>query len=142
MQVVKYRQRRPWQTMFDEFFNDETLRPQFGSHILKPATNIIENEDAYILELAVPGFNKEDFNINVDGDALTISTEIEKESDQKEVTYSRKEFKKASFKRMFSLPETVNTEAIRANYESGILSITLAKKEEAKPLPPKNIVIE
>lgn len=106
-----------------------------------PAVNIKENEKDFVLELAIPGFKKEDFNIEIDNDMLTISSEVKKDSEIKEDNYTRREFSVSSFKRAFSLPETVNADAINAVYEGGILKLTLPKREEALPKPKRLIEI-
>lgn len=104
-----------------------------------PAVNIKENEKDFELELSVPGRKKEDFDIEIDKDVLTISSEIETNEEKKEDNYTRREFSFSSFKRSFALPETVDTENIMANYENGILSFTLPKKAEALPKPKRLI---
>lgn len=106
-----------------------------------PAVNIKENEKDFMLELAIPGFKKEDFNIEVDNDVLTISSEVKKDNEVKEDNYTRREFSVSSFKRAFTLPETVNEDEINATYEGGILKLTLPKREEALPKPKRLIEI-
>ena len=111
----------------------------FGFNL--PAVNIKENEKDFELELAIPGRKKEDFNIEVDEHVLTISAETKSEEDVKEENYTRKEFSYESFKRSFTLPETVNEDKINAAYEDGVLKFTLPKKEEALPKPKRMIEI-
>ncbi|GLB49945.1 Hsp20/alpha crystallin family protein [Neptunitalea lumnitzerae] len=106
-----------------------------------PAVNIKDNEKEFLLELAVPGRKREDFNLEVDEGVLTISSEVKSENEVKEHNYTRREFNYSSFKRAFTLPETVNEDAIKANYEDGVLSIELPKKEEALPKPKRSIEI-
>ena len=106
-----------------------------------PAVNIKETENSFELELAVPGRKREDFNIEIDEDVLTISMEDKKEKEVTESNYSRKEFSYKSFKRAFNLPETVNDDKIEASYVDGILKFTLPKKEEALPKPKRTIDI-
>ena len=98
-----------------------------------PAVNIMEGEKDFTLELAVPGQKKEDFNVEVDNDVLTISMETQSEVEDKKSEYTRREFRYTSFKRAFTLPESVNQEDIKADYKDGILRFTLPKKEEALP---------
>jgi len=100
-----------------------------------PATNISETDQAYQLELAVPGFSKEDFRIDLEKDVLTISAEKEKENkteDTNEKPYRMREFGRCNFSRSFSIPEAVDKDGIKAEYENGILSIALPKKEVVK----------
>ena len=100
-----------------------------------PATNITENEQAFQLEIAVPGFRKEDFKINLEKDVLTISSEKEKDEnidEKKEQAFRMREFGHPNFCRSFSLPEAVDIDAIKAEYQNGILMITLPKKEVVK----------
>jgi len=100
-----------------------------------PATNITENDEAFQLEIAVPGFNKEDFRINLEKDVLTISSEKEKneQSDEKKkLEFRLREFGPRNFCRSFSLPEAVDKDAIKAEYLNGMLMITIPKKEVVK----------
>ena len=106
-----------------------------------PAVNIMEGEKDFTLELAVPGQKKEDFNVELDNDVLTISMETQSEADEKQGEYTRREFRYSSFKRAFTLPESVNQEDINADYKEGILRFTLPKKEEALPKAKRLIEI-
>jgi HSP20 family protein len=106
-----------------------------------PAVNIREGETNFILELAIPGRKKEDFNIEVDQDVLTISMESGEEKEEKEQTYTRREFRYTAFKRAFTLPESVDQDAIHADYQNGILRFTLPKKAEALPKQKRLIAI-
>ncbi len=100
-----------------------------------PATNITEDEQALHLEMAVPGFSKEDFKINLEKDTLTVSSEKgknEKHEEKTDQTYRKREFGHRNFCRSFSLPEAVDKDSIKAEYQNGILMITLPKKEVVK----------
>ncbi len=111
-----------------------------------PAVNIIENLPSFVVELVVPGLQKEDFTIEVEEDTLKIASEnIEKRDasaslsnrEIKEVKgskFRRREFNFKSFERSFKLPENINTEDIQAKYENGVLQVTLPKMEEKKIL--------
>jgi HSP20 family protein len=102
-----------------------------------PATNITEDDQAFNLEMAVPGYNKEDFKINLEKDVLTISTELqksEKNEEQQQQSFRMREFGPRDFCRSFSLPEAIDTDAIKAEYQNGILMITLPKKEVVKTI--------
>ncbi|MCB9305772.1 MAG: Hsp20/alpha crystallin family protein [Lewinellaceae bacterium] len=121
--------------LFDEFFN-RPLTDLVGSDnaFSQPAVNVLETDEAFKLEVAAPGFGKQDFSINVENDYLTISANRETSNEEKNERFTRREFSVAAFKRSFKLPKTVNQEAISAVYENGILNVTLSKKEEAKPI--------
>lgn len=106
-----------------------------------PPVNIVENEEGYHLEFAVPGRNKENFKVKVEGAQLAISYEEKKETEErKDQKVVRSEFSVSSFNRSFTLNNKVNAEAIQAKYEDGILKVLVPKKEEAKPLT-KDITI-
>lgn len=106
-----------------------------------PAANVKETETEFVLELAIPGRKKEDFNVEVDNDLLTISSEVKSGENKEGDGYTRREFTYASFKRVFSLPETISLDKINASYEDGILKFVLPKKEEALPKPKRLIEI-
>ncbi len=133
-----------WSSWIDEFFNGglpSVLSQNFNSGISLPMVNIKETAEAYFVEMAVPGLNKSDFKIDIDNQVLSISAELEEESEDKQENYTRREFGYSSFKRSFNLPETVNEEHIEAKYNEGILSVHLPKKEEAKQKPVRTIKI-
>ncbi|MDT0622146.1 Hsp20/alpha crystallin family protein [Croceitalea vernalis] len=106
-----------------------------------PAVNIKENDSDFVIELSVPGFQKDDFNIELDNDVLTISSDLKKVNENKDGKFTRKEFSHTSFKRAFTLPKTVDGGKINAQYESGILKLLVPKKEEALPKPKRLIEI-
>ncbi len=95
-----------------------------------PAINLRETDEAFILNLAAPGMSRENFSLKVDQETLIITASPE--ASQEEVKYTRQEFRVAGFERKFHLPETVNTEAIKASYEQGVLEIHLPKQEPEK----------
>ena len=133
--------------VFDHFFNDffrDDFPVSFNNGLVQksPAVNIAETEDSYRIEVAAPGLVKSDFDVKVDQEVLTISAKKEAKTEDGSDKYTRREFNYFEFKRNFHLPETVNVEDIAANYENGILHVTLAKKEEAKPVPAKKIEIK
>lgn len=113
----------------------------FNTGMSLPKVNIKEEADAFVVEMAVPGLKKSDFNLNLENNILSISAEIEENNEEKEEGYTRREFGYSSFKRTFTLPETVEDSKINAKYNEGILNIHLPKKEEAKQKPPRNIQI-
>lgn len=106
-----------------------------------PAVNVKENENGFQLEMAAPGMDKKNFNIQLDKNVLTISYEKKAEKSEEDKGYTRKEFLYNSFQRAFVLPETVDTEKISADYKNGILKVDILKKEEAKEKAPRSIKI-
>lgn len=122
--------------IFRDFFNDAW---KGGSAM--PASNIKESDENYTIELAVPGLDKGDFKIKLEKQLLTISSEKKDEKNNESEKYTRKEFQYSSFKRSWNLPETVNTEAISATYNNGILSVVLPKKQEEAKSTDKMIDI-
>jgi HSP20 family protein len=126
---------------------NELLKPDwFGGienlNMTLPAVNIKENEKDFELELSVPGRKKEDFNIEIDTDVLTVSSEIKTEDEVTKDNYTRREFSSTSFKRSFNLPETVDSDKIDANYVDGILKFRMPKREEALPKPKRLIELQ
>ncbi|GGA86067.1 Hsp20/alpha crystallin family protein [Puia dinghuensis] len=97
-----------------------------------PPVNIHETTEAYHLELSAPGRNKEDFKLSVDNGQLTVSFEKKEETKTEDYKTIRKEFSFRSFKRSFNLDERVDSNAIQAKYENGVLKLYLPKKEQVK----------
>lgn len=130
-------------SLMEEFFRPDWLsNTQQFSQVMVPPVNIRETETAFEVELSAPARKKEDFTIDVDNDMLTIASEYKSEHTTEQGRYTRREFSHGSFRRSFTLPETVNEEAISASYENGILRISLPKKEEALPKPKRAIEIQ
>lgn len=154
MSLVKFKRRRPFGNLMtqdffdmDDFFDNrqwarDMMPDRFwnGKRAL-PALNIQETDDNFKIELAAPGFAKKDFEITIEDNCLNIAAEKSSSEEEKEENYTRREFSYNSFERSLQLPETVKQEAVKASYKDGILSFNLAKKEEAKKLPPKKVEI-
>ncbi|GMN09471.1 Hsp20/alpha crystallin family protein [Croceitalea sp. MTPC9] len=140
MSIVK-RNNLLFPSLMNDIFKPDWFGGMENMNHKMPAVNIRENEKDFELEFAIPGFKKEDFNIEVDNDVLTVSSELKNESEVKEENFTRKEFSFSSFKRAFTLPETIDEGKINANYEDGILRLTLPKREEALPKPKRLIEI-
>jgi HSP20 family protein len=114
--------------LFDNIFNEGVLlNKRFEKG---PAVNIYENETSFEIELAAPGLKKEDFKISLEKDVLSISAEIKASTGTENKKTTRKEFSFQSFKRFFNLPDLIDHSNIDAKYQDGILSVTIAKKEE------------
>ncbi len=146
MNVIKVNPFAPSRTfghLMDEIFN-KSIADMVGSDyaITNPSVNIIERENAFLLELAVPGLEKSDFNINVEKGQLIISAEKESKKIEENEKWTRKEFNYGKFSRSFTLGDQVNPEAITAEYQNGILTVSVAKKEEEKEKSPLKIEIK
>ncbi len=144
MNLVKFSNQFP--DVFERFFDNELFdwkNKNFSdTNTTLPSVNIKENADEFKVEVAAPGFNKEDFNIEVDGDVLVISSQKKSENEiNEEERITKKEFSYQSFTRSFTLPTLIKHDKIEAKYEDGILNIIIPKKDEAKPIPPKKIEI-
>jgi HSP20 family protein len=107
-----------------------------------PAANIVETNDNFEIQLAAPGYYKEDFKIQLQHNLLKISSDKEEKEPAQNVRYTKHEFDYGNWERVFTLPNTVLTDNIEAHYENGLLNLVIPKKEEAKVKPPKNIEIK
>lgn len=124
--------------VFDSLFSDAVSKNKMVDK--SPNVNIYENEAAYVIELAAPGLKKEDFQINLKKDTLSVWAEVKKDESQVNKDFTRKEFDYSSFARSFNLPDTADGDNITAEYKDGILSINISKKDTAK-LQHREIVV-
>ena len=121
-------------SFFDDFFypsretadRDETWNWQ-------PAVDIYENDDAIVVKAELPGVDKKDISVDLNGDTLTLKGQRSTEKEVKEDKYYRKERVYGSFERHFKLPENINLEKINADFKDGLLKIEIPKPEETKP---------
>ena len=126
---------RSFDGLMNELFNE--LPMSFGKTLREdvlhfPPANITEKKDSYQIELAVPGFNKADFNVKLEDKILTISAEKKTENVSETDKLVRKEFSHKSFKRSFTIDDKIDSQNISAKYENGILTLELPKKEDVK----------
>ncbi|NND80391.1 MAG: Hsp20/alpha crystallin family protein [Maribacter sp.] len=115
---------------FDSFLDPFFSRKDFLGDEMQfnvPAVNVSETDNAFELEMAVPGKSKDDFEITIENNVLTISSEIEDSSETAEKNFTRKEYSYSSFKRSFSLPENVKSDKIDAKYQDGVLKLSIPK---------------
>lgn len=138
MTLIRYENRLP--VLMRRLFEGE-MEPWNESHFsTSPAVNIIELADDFVIEIAAPGYQKEDFNLELDNNRLHVSAEAKMDENlSKDQVYIRKEFNYHDFKHTFSLSEWVVKHKIDAEYKNGILRITIPKKEELKPQAIKKI---
>jgi len=119
-------------SMMEDFWNTDKFftQPLLNSETL-PAVNIRNTKSGYELEVAAPGFSKNDFKISTENGLLIISAETSSEQKEEKEDYTRKEFSRTSFTRTFSLPENVEEDHVKANYKDGLLTIDLKKSGKA-----------
>jgi HSP20 family protein len=132
------RRQNPFYPVLSDVFADRFLNDSDWNS--SPAVNIIENKDGFRIELAAPGLEKSDFHIHVEKRTLEVSSEKEQTAVEGD-RFHRKEFSYNQFKRSFALPVYADTDNIRANYENGILTVWVPKREEAKEKPARVIDI-
>jgi HSP20 family protein len=129
-------------SLVDELFNQDRRVRTSSISSTTPAVNIIEQDTQFLIELAAPGNKKEDFEIEIEDGILSISSSSNKEDNTSEKeTFTRHEFSYNSFRRSFTIPESVDNSSIEASYSEGVLLIKLLKLEEALPQPKKLITI-
>jgi HSP20 family protein len=121
--------------MMKDLFNEfpTAVSKTFREDVLHfPPVNIVDKDAAFVIEMAAPGFEKADFNVKLENNILTISTEKKETASETTEKIVRQEFSKKSFKRSFTIDEKIDTDNINAKYENGILKLELPKKEVAK----------
>jgi len=116
---------------FDKFFSGVPALSQTGGFV--PSMDIYEEKDRVVAEVQLAGIKPEDVNISIENDILTIEGQSEKKSEMEEKNYYRKEVRTGSFHRSVALPAGVKGEEAEAEYENGILKISIPKAESAKP---------
>ncbi|MBS1920558.1 MAG: Hsp20/alpha crystallin family protein [Bacteroidetes bacterium] len=139
MTLVKFNRKpfdKSFNSLFEDFFTDMPVlyrneTSELGWKGLVPV-NIKETDKNYSLEMVTPGFEKNDFTMNVDQNILTISAEKKNETKSENEKQIRKEYEYRSFKRSFTLDENIDSDKIEASYVNGILTLNLPKKEPVK----------
>lgn len=128
--------------MFDPFFKRE-LSEWVGKDFIEtiPNANISETPTAYHVEMAAPGLKKEDFNIKVDGDVVSISCSRQSENTTEGKEFTRREYNYSSFSRSFTVPQQVDQNKISATYADGVLKIDFPKTEPKSANESKKIVV-
>jgi len=127
--LIKYNSPKSFLSVFDDFFSNPFGDFNFFTNDLVKS-NINETKDSYKIELSLPGFKKEDVKIEIVGDKLKISSEVEKTFTDDKI--HQKQFEKRSFYKQFTLPDNVNLSDIEAEMNDGILNIKIKKLKEKK----------
>jgi HSP20 family protein len=124
----------------DQLFHDAFTRPiSMGSVAASPAVDLYQTRDEVVVKAALPGLKADEVQISITEDVLSLRGEFKQETEQKEATYHLREQRYGSFERVLRLPTAVQTDKARAEFENGILTITLPKAEAVKP---KSIAIK
>ncbi len=127
-------------SLIDDFINhDWNLKAPSSSTL--PAVNIKDLETQFEISLAAPGMKKSDFEIEIEDGLLSISSSSEEEQLSENGKFTRREFSYQSFKRTFTIPDSVEPTNIEAQYSDGVLQLHLPKRKEALPQPKKRIKI-
>lgn len=129
-----------FQDLFERLFDDDMFREVSGTPMHSVPVNIRNTDGSYELSIVAPGLSKDDFNIQINRDMLTVSFEKKEEAKEERDNWIRREYSHRSFSRSFHLDDTVNTEAIEASYTDGLLSITIPKKAPSE-LPIRTISV-
>jgi HSP20 family protein len=128
-------------SLIDDFIKNDWNLKVPSSSVTLPAVNIKELNSQFEIELAAPGMKKDDFEIEVEDGVLSISSTQEEEQVNEKGKFTRREFSYSSFRRSFSLPDSVDPTNIDATYKEGVLLVLLPKHKEAQPQPRKLIKI-
>lgn len=132
----------PFEGILNNWLNDEFIGIPTIDHSIKtyPPVNLIESKESFTIELSAPGFEKNDFKIELDNFNLSVSLDIDDKMNET-IHYNKREFNYSSFKRSFKLAKYSDIKRIDASYVNGILKIQIPKTKEAIPLPIKSIKI-
>jgi len=137
MNIIEYKPNL-FSSIFDEFYLPDFFNQTFNE-CKTPDINIINNENLYSIQVAIPGKSKENFSVKLDDNILSISLDDSKEIENTS-NYSLKQFSYDSFLRTFKLPDDANLGKIKANYTNGVLNIELPKNK-IKQKKAKEIII-
>src|ERR1700687_4090291 len=119
--------------LFRDSYGTEGREEALTTTAFAPPVDVYEDEHNVTLKIEVPGIDEKDIDVRIENNTLTVHGERKFEKDEKEENYRRVERQYGSFTRTFTLPNTVDTEGVSANYEKGVLKVKLSKKAEAKP---------
>jgi HSP20 family protein len=120
-------------SLFQDYDRGHGENDSVSTAAFVPPVDVYEDEHKIVLKLEVPGLKQEDLDIQIENNTLTVKGERKFEKEEKEENFHRIERRYGSFFRSFTVPNTVNPEAVKANYDAGVLRIELEKRAEAKP---------
>nr|WP_294936253.1 Hsp20/alpha crystallin family protein [uncultured Flavobacterium sp.] len=143
--LAKTDSQSPVRSFLDDFFPNDLMDwgmkkfTNIGTTV--PSVNLSETDMEYKIDLAAPGMKKEDFNVEIENNMISISSEKEDKKEDKSDNYTRREFSYQSFRRTFSLPDAAETKKIDATYTDGVLHITIPKDSSKMKSSKKTIQI-
>jgi HSP20 family protein len=121
----------------DRLFEESVVRPRTwlasGEGVTALALDVFESEDDVTVRASIPGIQPEDIDISITGEALTIKGETSEDKEEKQGNYHLRERRFGAFQRTITLPTLINTNKATADFEHGVLTLTLPKVEEVKP---------
>ena len=133
MTMMRFSPYSPLSDLFQDLFGDSSKeKMEYKNYECAPSANILENNQGFELQLAIPGIQKEDVKISLEKNILNVSSEKEAAKIDEDTRFTRREFVFGTFSRSFTLPETIDTDKIGADFKDGILKITLPKRAETK----------
>jgi len=133
MTMMRFSPYSPLSDLFQDLFGDTSKEKiEYKNYECAPSANILENNQGFELQLAIPGIQKEDVKISLEKNILNVSSEKEAAQIDENTRFTRREFVFGTFSRSFTLPDTIDTDKIGADFKDGILKITLPKKAETK----------
>ncbi len=124
---------REFDRLFKEAFSPMSGETEVSTRSWAPPVDIYETEDAIVLKAELPGIDPKDVEVRVEDNTLYLKGERKYEKEIKEQNYHRVERSYGSFARSFSLPNSIDAEKVKAEYKDGLLTLTMPKREEAKP---------
>ena len=124
---------REFDRLFREAFSPALAEGEVSTRTWAPPVDIYENGDSLVLKAELPGINPDDVEIRVEDNTLYLKGERKFEKEVKEQNYHRVERTYGTFTRTFTLPNSVDADKVNASYKDGVLTLTMPKKEEAKP---------
>ncbi len=133
MTIIKWQNRPAMSSVLDRMFERDFNTGFERNCGCIPATNILENEQGFEIQLALPGMQKNDFKMEVEDNVLSVVYEKKEEENEKQDTqYLKREFELEGFTRSFSIPKTADIDKISARYDNGILYISVPKIDKAR----------
>ncbi len=140
MTIIRFAQPTRLADIFDDMFTKSMEDIDKKNCDCVPASNIIEAEKSFEIHMSIPGYRKEDIQIELENNVLSIYND-KRQEEEAEIKYTRREFGFGTFRRSFTIPKIVDTSKISADYNNGILIVALPKIEEAKSRLSRQITV-